>query len=318
MFHASKLSSGACDNNRTFDQCTVDHVTTISLAELSAFSAVVETQSFTKAGQKLGLDKARVSRLVSALETRVGSTLFLRTTRVVRPTAEGETLALRIGGPLAELTRAVTGISERSLGPSGEVVLSTTSELARLLIAPHLLGFRLRYPGIHLTIATSETLVDLAAGQADLGVRVGKPGSRELVARKLTELEAGFFASPAYLERRGTPASPSDLAKHEGLWPPPQRGRSAFFALGKGTPPKAAISSSDFSTLAELARAGAGVALLPTFLVQHELERGSLVRVLPAMPLPRTPLFLVSRSLKRAPQRVIALRDYLLKHLLSR
>jgi DNA-binding transcriptional LysR family regulator len=288
------------------------------MAELSAFSAVVEARSFTKAGQKLGLDKARVSRLVSALETRVGSTLFLRTTRMVRPTAEGEALALRVGGPLAELTRAVTGVSDRSLGPSGEVVLSTTSELARLLIAPHLLGFRLRYPGIHLTISTSETMVDLAAGQADLGVRVGKPGSKELVARKLTDLEAGFFASPAYLERRGTPGSASELAKHEGLWPPPQRGRSAFAGLGKGPPPKAAISSNDFSTLAELARAGAGVALLPTFVVEHEVARGSLVRILPTLPMPRAPLFLVSRSPKKAPQRVLALRDYLLKHLLLR
>jgi DNA-binding transcriptional LysR family regulator len=147
----------------------------------------------------------------------------------------------------------------------------------------------------------------------DLALRVGRPGGGSLVARRLGELEAAFFAAPAYLQRRGTPQKLEQLSAHDGLWPAPPKGQRSF-APGEQQP-AAAIECADFGLLAEVAKAGGGIALLPTFLAAREVASGALVRVLPAVALGGAPLYLVSRPLRPLPARVAALRGYLLEAL---
>jgi DNA-binding transcriptional LysR family regulator len=125
------------------------------------------------------------------------------------------------------------------------------------------------------------------------------------------ELSAGFFASPAYLERRGAPARLEQLALHEGLWPSPPRGQRAF-SPGPSAPAPA-VQCADFGFLAEVARSGGGVALLPLFLAARDVATGALVRVLPEFALGGAPLYLVSRPLKPLPPRVAVLRAWLLE-----
>jgi DNA-binding transcriptional LysR family regulator len=283
----------------------------MDLNHLTVFQAVAETQSFTKAAGRLGLDKSRVSRALRALEETLGTTLVARTTRSVRLTAEGETLLRQVAPLLAGLRVAVEGTPDKPTLPTGEVTLTAPPDVGRALLAPVLARFRLRHPLVRVRAVLSYEVVDLLEKGVDLALRVGRPGAGTFVARKLMDLEAGFFASPRYLERRSAPSTLTDLERHECLWPPPPRGRGPF-GVGSGRPPPAAsVECSDFGFLAELARAGGGVALLPTFLAAQDVALGSLVRLLPDTAFRDAPLFLVSRPGRAVPPRVQVLKDFL-------
>jgi DNA-binding transcriptional LysR family regulator len=287
----------------------------MNLNLLAVFDAVAQTGSFTRAGQRLGVDKSRVSRAVSALEASLGSALLVRTTRQVRLTREGAALAARVAPLLESLREAVSEVPEQGSAPSGEVVLTATPDVARALVAPLLPAFRLQFPEVRVQLRLEPRVVDLMRADVDLALRVGRPGSGALVARKVAELSAGFFAAPQYLERRGVPQALGDLASHEGLWPMPEPGQRSFSPAGlarDARPP--AVATEDFGLLCAVAKAGGGVALLPLFLVQAEAP-GTLVRVLPEVTLGGAPLSLVSRAPKTLPARVMALRSFLLARL---
>jgi DNA-binding transcriptional LysR family regulator len=277
------------------------------LDTLKAFAVVAQLESFTKAALRLGLDKSQLSRTVRALEARLKVALLVRTTRSVRLTPAGQALLARVAPLLSALEDAVAATPDSSDIPRGEVVITTTYDLGHALLAPSLVDFRARFPSVRVRVQLGEGMVDLMREGVDLALRVGKPGGEGLVARKLCELEAGFFASSEYLARKGTPTRMEDLRVHETLWPAPVRGQRSF---APGESVAAAAVSGEFGFLAEVARAGGGVALLPTFLGQR-----ALVRVLPGFALGGAPLYLVSRPLRPVPPRVAALRGFLLERL---
>ncbi len=283
----------------------------MSLDALRVFQAVARAQSFTKAAARLGQDKSQVSRIVRALERELKVVLLARTTRSVRVTAEGLALLERVEPLLKGLEQALAQAPDRSEAPSGEVVVTCTPDLGRALLAPMLVGFRLRFPSVRVRVVLASELVDLLSDGVDVALRVGRPGGEALIARKLSELSAGFFAAPAYLERRGTPTRLDQLARHEGLWPTPTKGQKSF-APGP-IASQSAVACADFGLLAEVARAGGGVALLPTFLAARDVSTGALVRVLPEVALAGAPLYLVSRPERPLPPRVAALRGFLLE-----
>jgi DNA-binding transcriptional LysR family regulator len=286
----------------------------MNLDHLTVFAAVAESQSFTAAGQRLGLDKSRVSRVVSALEHSLGSALLVRTTRSVRLTPEGEALARRVTPLLAELQQATRAVPSKGAIASGGVTVTTTADLARAVLAPVLARLRQRYPAVTVRVLVTQELVDLPRHGVDLALRVGRPGPGTFVARKVGELEAGFFAAPSYLERRGTPKSMAELREHDGLWPTPPKGQRAFSSQGLGVDPSPpAVSCVDFGVLAAIACAGGGIALLPTFLARDEVAKGALLPVLPQVKLGQAPLYLVSPPGRPVPARVAAVRGVILE-----
>lgn len=290
---------------------------TLDLNPLLTFQAVAEAGGITAAGRRLGLDKARVSRVVAALEADLGAALFVRGARALRLTPEGERLLREVAPHLAGLTLALRGASDRAAPLTGEVAVTSTPDLARALLAPALATFRLRFPGLRVRVELGHEVVDLAAAGVDLALRVGRPGPGSHLARKLGEVEAGFYAAPEYLARRGTPRTQADLGRHEGLWPVPPRGQRSFAGPG-GAPPAPAIGSADFGFLAAVARAGGGVALLPTFLAAADMAAGRLQRVLPEVRRAGAPLYLVWRPERPPAPRVVALRTHLVEALRQR
>lgn len=280
---------------------------------LRALCAVAEHGTFTRAAVALAVDKSKVSRDVSDLEERVGATLVLRTTRTVRLSSEGQALYERAQPALGVLADAVSLVRERTELPTGEVVVTTTPDLARVVLTPLLVQFRARYPGISLRLLLSSTLVDLARERADLALRVGSPGSSGHVARKLGELHSRFFAAPSYLRRRGVPTRVEHLDQHDGLWPRPPRGQKSFAFAGAMTRP--VIESDDFELLRQLALAGGGVAMLPEFLAAGDVATGALQPVLDGLRLGAAPLFLVSQTPAKLSARVVSLRNHLLASL---
>lgn len=280
----------------------------MNLNHVAVFLAVAEHRSYTRAAEKLRVDKGQVSRIVKALEDELGVVLISRTTRSVMVTPAGTDLVARASDPIAALHRAAKALVDRPVAPSGEVTLATTPDIGRTLVAPWLPAFRARYPAVRLKLRLDQSLVNLAEVEADIALRVGKAGAGGLKARRLGELTAGFFASPRYLSARGTPRSQSELSGHDGLWPMLPKRQS--FAMN-GAPPPPVIDCDDFGALAELARAGAGIAVLPRYLAARDVAQGTLVEVVRDLKLPSAPLFLVTPKERPLPPRIGVLRDFL-------
>jgi DNA-binding transcriptional LysR family regulator len=287
---------------------------TVELDVVRVLLAVAQAGSFTKAATTLRLDKSKVSRDIARLERSLRTTLLLRTTRSVRLTPEGEALVARVGPMVAGLEAALTAVPDRAAIPGGLVTLTTTPDVARELVAPILVAFRARYPAVRVQLRLTNNVVDLPKEGVDLALRIGRPGGEQLVARKISDIVAGFFAAPSYAQRRGLPAQLAQLAEHERLWPEPPRS----LRTGGARAASADVECDDFGFLAELCRAGGGVALLPTYLVARDVLQGRLLRVLPDVELLRAPLYLVSRPVRGLPPRVSALRTFLLEQLLGR
>ncbi len=284
----------------------------MNLNHLAVFLAVAETRSFTKAAERLQLDKGHVSRVLRSLEESFDARLVERTTRSVELTPAGLELAAHVAGPLAALERADRSMRDRPATPAGLVTLTTTPDIGRMLVAPALGAFRARYPAVRVKLVLEQRVTSLSDGSIDLALRVGKVGPAGAKARKLGELSAGFFAAPRYLAARGTPTKRNQLGSHDGLWPVQPKRKSFTDA---GAPPPPAVDCDDFGALFELARAGAGVAVLPLFVAARDVVLGALVHVLPDEVLRGAPLYLLSTHDRLLSASTRALRDHLATHI---
>lgn len=184
-------------------------------AELKAFVAVVERQSFARAAEHLGLSPSALSQTIRQLERRIGTRLLNRTTRSVAPSASGEQLYQRLAPLFREMAVAVTEASEATGRMSGTLRINTLGIAARTIIAPRLARFHQVHPEVELDIVVDDALADIVTGRFDAGIRVGGQLEKDMVAIRLTpDLKMAVVASPDYLARRGTPTSPADLHQH--------------------------------------------------------------------------------------------------------
>ncbi|OWQ48414.1 LysR family transcriptional regulator [Roseateles noduli] len=184
-------------------------------AELKAFVAVVERQSFARAAEHLGLSPSALSQTIRQLESRIGARLLNRTTRSVAPSASGELLYERIAPLFREMAAAVAEASEATGQMSGTLRINTLGIAARTLIAPRLSRFHQAHPDVVLDIVVDDALADIVTGRFDAGIRVGGQLEKDMVAVRLTpDLKMVAVASPDYLARHGVPRSPADLHGH--------------------------------------------------------------------------------------------------------
>ncbi|WP_342119751.1 LysR family transcriptional regulator [Pseudoduganella sp. OTU4001] len=184
-------------------------------AELKAFVAIVERQSFARAAEHLGLSPSALSQTIRQLESRIGASLLHRTTRSVAPSAVGEQLYHRVAPLFREMAVAVAEASEATGQMSGTLRINTLGIAARTIIAPRLARFHQAHPDVVLDIVVDDALSDIVAGRFDAGIRVGGQLEKDMVAIRLTpDLDMVAVAAPDYLARRGVPRSPADLHNH--------------------------------------------------------------------------------------------------------
>lgn len=250
---------------------------------LEIFTAVVDLGSFSAAGRQFDLTPSAVSRTVDRIETRLGVRLLLRSTRTLTLTAEGRAYLQAARRILADLNDAEQQIADQG-APRGRLRVNAAQSHGRLCVVPLLGEFVRLYPHILVDIALSDTLTDVAGGEADVAIRFGPLADSGLMARKLGETGRVIVASPDYLARAGTPRAPEDLHHHnclnfnfrraEPIWPFRRDGED--FALSvKGT-----IEANSGETLGELAAQGVGIARVGRFSVINEIENGRLVPLL--------------------------------------
>lgn len=262
---------------------------------LRIFQRVAESGSFSRAADQLGMAPSSVSAAVQKLEQHLGSQLFLRTTRQVQLSSDGELLRARCPALLVE----VDGIEHlfRAAGrPAGLLRIEVPARMARLLIAPVLPGFLDAYPGARLDFGGTDRVTDLVAEGIDCVLRVGELGDLNLVARPLGRLGQVTCAAPSLLARHPAVATLDDLAAlpavHFGRMPVGKPEDFAF-ATPEGVAVRALrgrVAVANAETYIACALAGLGVIQVPRYDVADALAAGTLVELLPQYPPPSLPL----------------------------
>ena len=256
-----------------------------TLPNILSFCRSFEHGSFTRAARALQVTPAAVSRSVARLESALGVSLFRRTTRELRPTAEGRAYYDKCAAAVALLAEAEQEIVDAGERVSGVVRLSVPTTYGPHRLLPRMSGFRERHPGIELEIEVSNQTADFVRQGFDLAIRMGTIHDAGLVARKLGDFSLGVFASPSYVQRHGAPASVEELGHHHCIaFLMPRTGLTLpwIFAAPAG---EVALRSSlrvleDPVGGIALATSGEGLFQTYHFLVERELASGELVEVL--------------------------------------
>ena len=258
------------------------------VANVGVLAAIVEGGSFARAADALGLSPSGVSRAVSRLEASVGVRLLDRTTRSVALTDEGRRLYGEIGPLLSGIEDAFTQTAGSSTVVRGRLRVNVDAFFSSMLLAAHTARFLARYPEIALELAARDQLGDLVGEGFDIAVRFGQPPASSLVARKLLETHTVTVASPAYVKKRGKPATPAELAGHDciqvrnSLTGQPlveweyRQGRRTETIKTTGR-----LMVTEVGTLLGACLAGVGIARIKAIGVRDLLEKGRLVELLP-------------------------------------
>lgn len=184
-------------------------------ADLIYFLAIARHRSFSRAAVELGVSASALSHALKGLESRLGVRLLNRTTKSVTLTAAGETLAEAIVHPFGVIDGALEMLNRFRDTPCGRIRINAAVEAANLLLAPIIPAFMDRYPDIEIDIVASNRLVDMTDAGFDAGIRYGGTVPEDMIARRLSaDIRWVVAASPAYLERYGTPEHPDDLLNH--------------------------------------------------------------------------------------------------------
>jgi len=181
---------------------------------MQAFVAVADLEGFAPAARKLGLSASAITRLVAGLEERLGARLLQRTTRSVTLTDVGERYLERARRILGDVEEAEASAQAERTQPSGRLVVSAPLVFGRLHVGNMMSAYLKQYPAVSAELRLSDRMVNLVDEGIDVAVRIGHLADSSLVARTVGDMRQVVVASPAYLEERGTPLKPSDLAQH--------------------------------------------------------------------------------------------------------
>ncbi|MFZ5441876.1 MAG: LysR family transcriptional regulator [Myxococcota bacterium] len=282
------------------------------------FALVVRHQSFSMAARETGLTRSAVSQRIARLEAKLGVELLRRTTRRVAPTAQG--LALyEAAARLLDETGALQQLGTRREAP---LKVNAPLALAHVALTALLVDFQRTSPG-PIELAVESRPIDLFDAKDDVVVRVARQVPGGVVGRKLASDQIVCVAAPAYLARHGTPSAPQELLRHVCLRYRPTPAELEWrFTPARGAPfsvpVSAAFTVDDGSVLQHLARAGAGIAAMPAFMVKHDLASGALTRLLPAWGMSPLEVWGLLPAGRKSPPRARQLVDLLARSLAAR
>lgn len=284
------------------------------LATLDLFVRIVDRGGFGAAAADLGVSRPAATAAIQALEARLGARLLHRTTRYVRPTAEGETYYQHCRAVLAEIEAADRSVSGAI---SGVLRVDAAGHLLRTLILPAMPQFLELHPALTVHMSEGERFVDLVREGVDCVVRAGLLPDSDMVVRRVGELEEITVASPAYLERCRLPTSPDDLAGHQQIGfvssrtgqPLPLEFTRGGEVIEIALPQRLLVSGADTSAAA--ARLGLGLVQAPRYRFAEDLASGALVEVLAAHRPTPTPVSVLYPSKRQLAPRVRVFTDWL-------
>ncbi|HWL29514.1 MAG TPA: LysR family transcriptional regulator [Burkholderiaceae bacterium] len=286
---------------------------TLYANDLILFAHIVEAGSFSRAAEQTGFPKSTLSRRLTDLENQLGERLMQRSTRRLVLTDFGERI-LEHAQRLLEETDAATALAlHRQVTPQGTLRVSLPPEFHELSLIEFLHRFSEQYPNVRLEMDLSARRVDVVAERFDVAVRIAThlPDDSTLVARHIVTLQNGLYASPAYLERHGTPTEPADLLDHKGLVLVTSAGEHQPWKLTRGNDhwegvPAQTLSSNSMGLQQALSVQGLGIVGLSGGFAAGPVKQGALQRVLPDWSLPPVTVWCVTPGRKLLPQRTLA------------
>ena len=286
------------------------------LLAMKAFVRIVDTGTFAKAAMSLKLPKTAVTRLVQSLEKHLGAQLLQRTTRRVTPTPEGVAYAERSRALLAQLEAMDSEVGSARGKPRGRLRVDLGTALANLVLLPALPAFCARYPDIRLELGVSDRNVDLLGEGVDCVIRGGALPDMSHRARKLAEMPVVTCASPAWLEKNGTPSHPNALRGARLVaYESSNTRRAVPLTFNRGEERvelngPMALTVNDGMACVMAMKAGLGVGQTLEFMVRAQLEEGSLVALLPDWSNPPVPVHLITPAQAFVSARVRVFSDW--------
>jgi DNA-binding transcriptional LysR family regulator len=245
---------------------------------LRLFISVVDTGSFSAAGEQLGVSNSVVSRGIAALEAELGIRLLKRSTRRVELTETGSLYLTRVRSLLTELAETNKSLKQSNTAAAGRFRIAAPTALGLSLIAPAIADFMAAQPNVVIQLDLLDRTIDLLEEDYDMALRLDEAFDSTPYVRSLGRIEAGLFSSPAYLARHGRPRGPAELGAHRALYLANQQNWNLRGGLSEK--PKLQFCANRLEALKTLCLAGQGIALLPLFLVRSEIERNELVQLL--------------------------------------
>lgn len=284
--------------------------------DLAAFAVLIEAGSFTLAAQQLGCSKGQLSKRISLLETRFSVVLLQRTTRRLSLTAAGAALLPQAQALVVQVERARQALARLKDDMAGPVRMTVPVSLGETFFDGLLLEFSHQYPEVQIELDLDNNYRDLSRDGFDLAVRSDVGNDERLVARPLLAWHELTCASPAYLEQHGEPLTPQALAEHQCLLNSHYSGREEWLYHQQHELLRVRVSgpfaSNYYSLLKKAALGGAGIARLPSYLLQKELADGRLRWLLRDYQTRRMPMYLVHPYQGGLPKRTQVLADYLI------
>ena len=291
----------------------------MDLNRIAVFARVVDEGSFTKAALALGLPKSSVSRAVALLEDELGTRLLQRSSRKLSATEAGMAYYAQVAGALSAIDQANACAAERREVPQGLVRVTAPFDAGRDVFIPIFTRFIEKHPAITIDLMLTARHVDLVEEGVDLGIRAGKIRDQSLIARKISDVRHGLFASRAYVSRHGAPETVAEFAGRACIVHHGTRGRATWTLHAaervEAVDVTGPLAVDDMRAARDAMLEGAGIALLPPLTCARELRTGDVVRLLPAWIGPPVPLSVVYPSARLMPQRVVLVRDHLLAEL---
>ena len=290
---------------------------------MSVFVAVVEAGSLAAAARRTGLTPSAVSKLVSRLEEGFGTKLLRRTTRRMTVTDSGQVFYERARGVLEGLRGLEQEMASRDAVPRGRLRVSAPLLFGQVRVLPLLLAFLKKSPALSLDLELTDRTVDMVGERIDIAVRITSEPPASFVARRVGVVRRVLCASPSYLRAAiGAPRAPTDLAQHACLQLSGEAGADlwSFRSKGAGGGPVSVrvvprLRFSSTVAVHEAAKAGLGIADLPDYLVDEDLQAKRLSRVLEQLETPPRSVYVIYAAGPLLPTRVREMASFLEREL---
>ena len=257
------------------------------LGDLTAFLAVAEERSFTRAAAKLGTSQSALSHTVRRLEARLGLRLLTRTTRSVAPTEAGERLIETLRPAFDEIDFRLAALSELRDKPAGTIRITTSQHAAETILWPALARLLPDTPDVRVELAINPSLTDIVAERYDAGVRLGEQVAKDMIAVRIgPDMRMAVVGAPSYFAVRQTPQTPHDLTQHRciNLRLPTLGGLYAWEFEKDGRALNVRVDGqlvfNDTPMILQAAAEGFGLAFVLEDRAEELIKAGRLVRVL--------------------------------------
>lgn len=290
-------------------------MTEVNLNRLSVFTALVRAGSFTAAADVLGMTKAMVSQHIARLESELGVSLLSRSTRRMTLTEAGSTFHAACLSILAEAQAAIAQVGRSQEQPSGTLRLTATGDYGTAVVAPALAQFLRAHPSLQADLVLNDHMSDLIAERFDLAIRMGWLRDSNLRSTRLSTFRQLMVAAPEYLARCGQPRVITDLASHDWvaltlLATPLRWTFTAPDGTRRTVRMRQRVQANNVTAAHALVCHGAGVSVLPDYLVTEDIRRGRLVVLMAQYSLPVCGIYAVYPG-RQPPAKVRAFIDHL-------